>query len=87
MNYSFVTKDTFPLPRLGPVLEQLAADLHHGRGFFVVRGIDPSHFSLEDNALLYLGISSYVAPRRGRNNPTGQMISIKPIPWFQNMCS
>jgi hypothetical protein len=41
----------------------MTAELHHGRGFFVLRGLDPRGLSSEDTILRYLGISSYVADK------------------------
>ncbi|KAF8890086.1 hypothetical protein BD779DRAFT_1671450 [Infundibulicybe gibba] len=34
-----LSPDTFPLPTLGPVLRDLARELHSGRGFFVLRNL------------------------------------------------
>lgn len=72
---SLVSKKTFPLGSLGPVLERLTVELHRGKGFFVIRGLEPALLSVEENALVYLGISSYVASRRGRAGSTPQVIS------------
>jgi hypothetical protein len=66
LELSDVRKETFPLPTLGPILDELSNELHHGKGFFVIRGIDPQEFSREDNVILYLGISSYIGEKRGR---------------------
>ena len=60
-----LSRSTFPLPTLGPILSTLAHALHTGRGFFVLRTIPVSSYSPEDNILIYAGISSHVAPLRG----------------------
>jgi hypothetical protein len=39
----------------------------------MLRGLDPTGFSVEDNALLYLGLSSYIAPTRGKQDEEGNM--------------
>lgn len=60
-----LSRTTFPLPTLGPILSTLARSLHAGRGFFVLRTIPVSCYSREDNIIIYAGISSHVAPLRG----------------------
>jgi hypothetical protein len=49
--------------------------LHHGRGFFVLRGLDPKAYSSEDITVIFLGISSYIAERRGKQDQRGSMLS------------
>jgi hypothetical protein len=70
-----VSKSTFSLPTLGPVLEDLSSCIYQGRGFFVLRGLSPASYSREDNVIIYLGISSYIAERRGRQNLDGRLMS------------
>ncbi|SPQ17856.1 bfe5bfca-34d7-4bdd-97d5-e3807ddf06a2 [Thermothielavioides terrestris] len=64
----------FPLPTLGPKLKELSRDVHDGRGFCLVRGIDPSSYCVEDLTLVYLGIQSYIAEQRGRQDKRGNML-------------
>jgi hypothetical protein len=71
-----VSPETFPLPTLGPKLVQVAVDIHQGKGFAVVRGLSPQDFSPEENILIFLGISSYIAPKRGRQDEDGNMLSM-----------
>jgi hypothetical protein len=59
---------------LGPELEDLSRDVHHGKGFCVIRGIDPTAYSVEDLTLVYLGIQSYIAEQRGRQDKRGNML-------------
>lgn len=59
-----VSKDTFPLPNLGPRLEAIARSLHTGKGFAVLRGLDLAK-TPEDNMVMYLGITSYIGSQRG----------------------
>lgn len=70
---SEVSQATFPLPTLAWPLRALAEDLHSGRGFFAVRGLDPKRYSAEDNVLLFLGVSSYVGEKRGLQNDKGHI--------------
>ncbi|KAK3989621.1 hypothetical protein QBC44DRAFT_82598 [Cladorrhinum sp. PSN332] len=68
------TPDTFPLPTLGPKLRKAANDLHNGRGFAGVRGLKPADFTPEDNVLIFLGISSYIGGKQGRQDEQGNML-------------
>ncbi|KAK0647044.1 hypothetical protein B0T16DRAFT_458908 [Cercophora newfieldiana] len=70
-----VGRANFPLPTLGPVLEDLAAELHDGRGFFTINGLRPDDFTVEDNLVVFLGISSYIADLRGKQDDNGYMIA------------
>lgn len=71
---SCITRQTFVLPNLGPRLIELGASLYHGRGFFVLRGLEPQRYSSEDNVLIYVGLSSYVAEKRGRQDEHNNML-------------
>ncbi|KAF7548799.1 hypothetical protein G7Z17_g6838 [Cylindrodendrum hubeiense] len=59
-----VSRETFPLPNLGKRLEAARNDVYEGRGFAIVRGLDPDVFVVEDLTVVYLGVSSYIAERR-----------------------
>lgn len=65
---------SFPLPTLGPKLRELSRDIHNGRGFCVIRGINPANYSVEDLTLAYLGVQSYIAEQRGRQDKRGNML-------------
>ncbi|KAH0426718.1 taurine catabolism dioxygenase [Colletotrichum camelliae] len=69
-----VNPDNFPLPTLGAALDRIAHDIHRGKGFAVVRGIDPQKHSVEDLTVLYLGIQGYIANQRGRQDKKGNML-------------
>lgn len=71
--------ENFPLPTFQFRLRDLAQDLHHGKGFFILRGLDPQDCTSEDNALIFLGISSYIAGHRGRQDAAGNMLGEKDI--------
>jgi hypothetical protein len=70
-----ITPDLFPLPTLGGRLERTAEDVYEGRGFAILRGLDPEVFSAEDLVVVCLGVSSYVAERRGKQDQGGSMLS------------
>ncbi|KAK4223414.1 hypothetical protein QBC38DRAFT_51692 [Podospora fimiseda] len=69
-----VSPDNFHLPTLGPCLSRLTTDLHAGKGFFVIRGLNPADFSDEDNLILFLGLSSYIGGVRGKQTNDGSML-------------
>jgi hypothetical protein len=69
-----VDPKSFPLPNLGSKLFTLRHDIHNGKGFGVVRGVDPASFSVEDLNLVWLGIQSYIAEQRGRQDRRGNML-------------
>jgi hypothetical protein len=68
-------KSTFPLPTLGRRLEAQSKELHHGIGFFILRGLDPSQYSPGDRIILFLGISDYIGKRKGRQDRRKNMLS------------
>jgi hypothetical protein len=70
-----VSQETFPLPKLRAKLGAIANDLHNGIGFTVLRGLDPAKYTALDNVLLYLGVTSYIAEKRGCQDSSGNMIS------------
>ena len=59
---------------MGDKLKNLATELTSGVGFFHIRGLDPQRYSNLVNVVLYLGISSYVGGRRGRQDELGNML-------------
>ncbi|KAL2685438.1 hypothetical protein Neosp_006536 [[Neocosmospora] mangrovei] len=69
-----VSRDNFPLPTLGPRLDEIRRDVHDGKGFGVIRGLDPLKYSIEDLTVMYLGIQSYIANRHGRQDRKGNML-------------
>ncbi|KAK4182650.1 hypothetical protein QBC35DRAFT_478880 [Podospora australis] len=69
-----VTVDRFPLPTLGPKLWKAALDLHLGRGFVAIRGLDPREYTLEQNVYIFQGIASHIAAVKGRQTDDGDML-------------
>lgn len=69
-----VSSDSFPLPTLGTKLIRLARELTSGAGFFQICGLDPERYSNRTNVIIYLGISSYIAGQRGRQDEFGNML-------------
>ncbi|KJZ78315.1 hypothetical protein HIM_02353 [Hirsutella minnesotensis 3608] len=69
-----ISRWNFPLPGLGPRLDELRQEVHQGRGFGLMRGLDPRKYSVEDLTMLYLGVQSYIANRQGRQDSKGNML-------------
>ncbi|KAM4059048.1 taurine catabolism dioxygenase tauD, tfdA family protein [Hirsutella rhossiliensis] len=69
-----ISREIFPLPNLGPRLDRLRVEIHQGRGFGLIRGLDPQKYSVEDLTMLHLGIQSYIANRQGRQDSKGNML-------------
>lgn len=65
---AYITKDTFPLPKLHDELRRLSRELHFGHGFFVIRGLRVDEHSREENIMIYAGLSAHIAPQRGRQD-------------------
>ena len=69
-----LSPQTFPLPTLGNELRILAEQLTGGVGFFHIRGLNPQRYSSKTNIVIYLGISSYIGEKRGRQDELGNML-------------
>jgi hypothetical protein len=59
---------TFPLPSLHHVLRAVSDILYKGYGFTMIRGIPVDNYNAEENKIIYVGVSSHIAPVRGRQN-------------------
>lgn len=67
----------FPLPTVGKSLDRIRLDIHEGKGFGLVRGLNPLDYSAEDLTMIYLGVQSYIANLRGRQDKEGNMLGKK----------
>lgn len=64
----FVNQETFPLPKLHAELRNISDEVHNRRGFKVLRGLPFDKHDREENIIIYAGVSSHVAPIRGRQD-------------------
>lgn len=64
----YISQETFPLPTLHPILRSISRELHFGHGFKVLRGLPVWRHEREDSIIMYAGVSSHVAPIRGRQD-------------------
>ena len=62
-----VHPDIFPLPRLGPVMRELLAELLEGRGFALLRGLPVEHWTREQQAIAYMGLGAWLGRPRSQN--------------------
>ncbi|KAG6914934.1 hypothetical protein DXG01_014370 [Tephrocybe rancida] len=75
----YIAQSTFPLPTLGPILADLAREIHTGRGFFVLRTIPVDSYTREENAIIYAGVSSYVGNLRAVQQTPAVLAHIKDL--------
>ena len=60
-----MNKSTFPLPlHLSAKLKDISSIVHNRHGFIILRGLQPTKYSREDNILIYVGITTHVAEKR-----------------------
>ena len=62
-----ISPGEFPLPRLGPVLRALLAQLLEGRGFALLRGLPVQCWAREDQAIAYMGLGAWLGRPRSQN--------------------
>lgn len=68
-----ISKETFPLPTLGPVLEAIREEVATGRGFALVRGFPVERYSRKETMIGYWGLGLYWG-KAGSNNKNGHLI-------------
>ncbi|KAI9770132.1 MAG: hypothetical protein M1840_003582 [Geoglossum simile] len=62
-----LSTQTFPLPEeLSSRLQSINNKVNNGRGFVVLRGLQPAKYTEEEIVILYAGLTSYVANNRAR---------------------
>jgi hypothetical protein len=62
-----ITRDDFPLPTFGPVLERMRGELLNGRGFVLLRGLPVEGRPIVESATAYWGIGAYIGSARSQN--------------------
>ncbi|MGD0191231.1 MAG: TauD/TfdA family dioxygenase [Rhizomicrobium sp.] len=67
-NLGALTARDFPIPGLAPRLERiLHDDVLEGRGFAVIRGLDPSRLSRAESAAAFMGLGAHLGAARPQN--------------------
>ncbi|KAG6298545.1 hypothetical protein E4U09_000740 [Claviceps aff. purpurea] len=69
-----VRRNNFQLPTLEGDLNHLQNEIHNGKGFGLIRGLEPQKYSVEDLTTIYLGLQSYIADLQGRQDKKGNML-------------
>ncbi|NQV80822.1 MAG: TauD/TfdA family dioxygenase, partial [Alphaproteobacteria bacterium] len=62
-----IGKAQFPLPKLGPRLKEMLAELLDGRGFVLMRGLPVDPSNVEHVARAYWGIGAHLGNARSQN--------------------
>jgi hypothetical protein len=62
-----IRREDFPLPTLGPVLDRLRAEVLHGRGFALLRGMSVEDRPISESATAYWGIGAHFGSARSQN--------------------
>ncbi|ETS76887.1 hypothetical protein PFICI_10761 [Pestalotiopsis fici W106-1] len=70
-----ISRENFVLPAIGPWLERCAIELHRGHGVVIIRGLDSTMYSDEDNTMIQLGVGDYLGQKRGVQSSKGAMLS------------
>lgn len=53
-------KDDFPLPGLAGRLEDISDEIQFGRGFQVIRGLQPGRYSVDELKMIFWGLGQYL---------------------------
>jgi hypothetical protein len=74
--YRFTKKD-FPLPKLGRKIEQILKELEDGRGFALLRGIQPDKYDDDTLYRLYWGLGTHFGEPITQNNRGEKIVEIQ----------
>ncbi|KAH8652071.1 hypothetical protein BX600DRAFT_87690 [Xylariales sp. PMI_506] len=73
LNGDEVNIDRFPLQGLERKLALASEKVHHGPGICILRGLNPAEYTSEENAIGFLGLSSYIGEERGVQTSSGDI--------------
>lgn len=62
-----ISPATFRLTKLGTKLRDMIEEMLHGRGFVLLRGFPVERYTIEQRAIGYLGLGSYLGSFRSQN--------------------
>lgn len=68
-----ITRENFPLPRLGPTLRDISRNIYEGTGVNLLRGFPIQNYAKEEQIIIFLGLNSWVGDQR-LNQGTGRGI-------------
>jgi Taurine catabolism dioxygenase TauD, TfdA family len=82
VDFADVTPVNFPLPTLSPYLASLSEELRAGRGFLLLRGLPRECYSLDDMALIYVGLGVHtgrLVPQSYQGELLGHVIDVSDV--------
>jgi hypothetical protein len=68
-----ITRDTFPLPTLGPELARVTGDLIDGRGVVLIRGLPVERYGKDRASAIYWGVGAHLG-RPWPQNAKGHLL-------------
>ncbi len=74
-----VNRDNFPLPTFGAALDVIQEEVVNGRGFVLIRGLPVDRYTIEESAMAYFGIGSYLGwaiPQNAKGHVLGHVRDI-----------
>ncbi len=71
--YPKFTRDDFPLLALTPRLAEISEELENGRGFLLLRGLQPDRYSEDEINAIYYGLGLNLGQPVGQN-PAGDLL-------------
>ncbi len=60
LDFPQITRETFPLDKVGALMESLPVRLRTGRGFLMLRGLPRQQYSDDDMTRIYFGLGAYL---------------------------
>ncbi|HVH82657.1 MAG TPA: TauD/TfdA family dioxygenase [Stellaceae bacterium] len=60
LGWEQMTAGDFPLPGLTPLFDDIREELENGSGLLMLRGIDPTRYTLDDARIVYAGIARHL---------------------------
>jgi len=74
-----ISRESFPLPLLSNELEKRRRELHNGSGVALLRGLNPEHFTRQENIVIFAGLSSHMSQKRGYQGAGRILIHIRDL--------
>jgi Taurine catabolism dioxygenase TauD, TfdA family len=60
LGWEEMTREDFPLPSFAPLAADIRGELEEGSGILLLRGLDPGHYTPEEQRLLYAGLCRHI---------------------------
>ncbi|KAK3701505.1 hypothetical protein LTR37_015479 [Vermiconidia calcicola] len=55
-----LTKDSFPLPKMSKLMDEIREDVIDGKGFILMKGFPVEEWGVDKSAVAYIGLGSYL---------------------------